>query len=127
STANYQGRTFRIGAPDSPPYTFFSNGKACGFAVDILEAAAQRVGVHLEWIGTSETPDQALPRRAVDLWPVVGITPERRKRMYITSSWLNLSFCLVSLKRANLITPGGVRGKTVAFSGFPMATQAAKA
>jgi signal transduction histidine kinase/DNA-binding response OmpR family regulator len=62
----------------------------------VLNEAARRSGVKLEWIYSPEGTDAALASGQVDLWPVVGELPERKGHMYISAPWYMDAFGLVS-------------------------------
>src|SRR5215831_15230584 len=64
-------RTLRIGYQNSPPYHFQgAGGKPTGPTVETASAAAERIGIRLEWVFTPEGPMKALTSGRVDLWPV---------------------------------------------------------
>ncbi|MGA2269802.1 MAG: ATP-binding protein [Bryobacteraceae bacterium] len=84
------GRTYRIGARNNPPYTMVAaDGRMTGIAVDVVSEAARRAGMSLRWIPSPEGPDEALGSKRVDLWPLLTILPERKRRLYITDPWLS--------------------------------------
>ena len=66
-SARFFATTFRIGFYNSPPKHFLgSNGKAAGSAVDLLNEAARRSGIKLDWVYSPEEGDAALETGAVD-------------------------------------------------------------
>ncbi|MBV8896811.1 MAG: transporter substrate-binding domain-containing protein, partial [Acidobacteriaceae bacterium] len=92
-------KVYRIGADHAPPYYFLRpDGKVEGFAVDVLDEAARRSGIKLQWVAVRNLlPDQALDQRLVDLWPALAGIPERRARFHVTEPWLSNQYCLISL------------------------------
>ncbi len=81
-------QTFRMGFYAAGTSHFLgADGQAHGSAVDILNEAARRRGIRLQWVYSPEGPDVALTSGKVDLWPVVGDIPERRGRFYISTPW----------------------------------------
>src|SRR5579863_5311164 len=79
-------RTFRIGFQNSPPYHFpDAQGKPTGPAVELIQEAANRKNIRLEWVFSPQGPEAALESQALDLWPIVGDLPERRPKMYISA------------------------------------------
>lgn len=58
-----------VGVDDSPPvYTFGPDGKVSGLAVDILNEAARRKNIRLEWHPSQDIPlDQMLSSRRVQM------------------------------------------------------------
>jgi len=88
-------RTLRIGFQNSAPYHFpDSSGQASGPAVEIVRTAARRRKIKLEWVFSPQGPERALASGAVDLWPIVGDLPERRKLLYISPPWTRMSYAL---------------------------------
>jgi signal transduction histidine kinase/CheY-like chemotaxis protein len=99
-------RVWRIGADHAPPYYFLQpDGPIQGLAVDVLNAAAERSGVKLEWVRVEapETLDDAFHAGRVDLWPAVAETPERIRHFRFTEPWLENSYGL--LTRTDLVPP----------------------
>src|SRR4051794_38591471 len=81
-------RTLRVGFQNSPPYHFpGAQGKASGPTVEVLAMAAQQRNIKLEWVFSPEGPERALSSGSVDLWPLVGDLPERRKLLYVSAPY----------------------------------------
>jgi signal transduction histidine kinase/DNA-binding response OmpR family regulator len=70
--------------------------------VDLLNEAARRSGIKLDWVYSPEEGDAALETGAVDLWPLIGDVPERKGHMYVSAPWTMLTYVLVS-KRSDPI------------------------
>jgi signal transduction histidine kinase/AmiR/NasT family two-component response regulator len=88
---------FRIGFYKSPPEHFATaDGSAAGNAVDLLNEAARRSGIHLQWVYSPEGTDDALDTGQVDLWPLVGDLPERRGHLYVSAPWYMIAYGIVS-------------------------------
>ncbi len=88
---------FRIGFFNSAREHFLGpDGKPAGSAVDLLNKAARRRGIQLEWVYSPEGVDAALESGQVDLWPVLGIVPERKGRLYITAPFTMTDYGLLS-------------------------------
>ncbi len=106
-----------MGFEHSPPRQFVSpSGEPYGPAIDVVREAARRAGVSLEWVMAPEGPDAALVTGRVDLWPIVADLPERRKALYISEPFEELSFWLVSLKSKG-IRYEGMKGRTLGAPG----------
>lgn len=89
-------RTLRIGFQNSAPYHFpDSNGNPSGPAVDVIRAAAHRQNIDLQWVFSPEGPEKAISSGAVDLWPILGDLPERRRLLYISAPWTAMTYALV--------------------------------
>lgn len=106
----------RVGVDESPPfYTIGKDGSVRGLAVDVLNEAARRTGIRLQWVPLHDIPiDDALGHGIVDLWPLVGVTPARRSALYLTRPWIESDYVLVSLRESPVLDPEAATGKTVA-------------
>jgi signal transduction histidine kinase/CheY-like chemotaxis protein len=71
-------------------------GRIDALAVDVLTAAARRIGIPLQWVDCPEGPDQALGKSKVDLWPIAMSLPERENQFHITEPWLASERCLIT-------------------------------
>ena len=88
---------FRIGFYNTAKEHFMgADGKATGNSVDLLNEAARRSGIKLEWVYSPEGPDAALESGQVDLWPAIGDLPERKGHLYVTTPWDMAEFGIVS-------------------------------
>ncbi|MEO6758652.1 MAG: response regulator [Saprospiraceae bacterium] len=119
-------RSFRVGVDNAPPYyTVTAAGEISGLAVEVLGEAAKRRNIQLIWTPQSVTPDEALRTGAVDLWPVLAVTPERRATFHLTKPWLKNSFSLASLAESPVRGVKETVGKQVAYQRMPAATRLA--
>ena len=83
-------RTYRIGWEDDPPeQEIGSGGQPTGLAIEVVREAARRGGIALQWSYHSESSEAALRSGAVDLWPLMTITPERLKTFHISAPYLD--------------------------------------
>ena len=85
----------RIGFEQVPPVQIRTDSGFAGLAVEIINEAAKRAGLSLQWVETGTSSDEAFRRGLVDLWPIMADLPERRKRVHITRPWLHTSHTLV--------------------------------
>ena len=109
------GRTLKIGFHNSPPYQFpDAHGNPTGPAVDLINAAAERSRIRLEWVWSPAGPEEMLKTGKVDLWPVVVDLPERHSIFYVTSPWAKLSYSILAPKSSQIVRPADVGGKTLA-------------
>jgi two-component system, cell cycle sensor histidine kinase and response regulator CckA len=89
--------TFRIGFYNSGKEHFpGADGKAVGNAVDLLNEAARRSGIKLEWVYSPEGTDSALESGRVDLWPLLADLPERKGHVYVSDPWTMTEYGIVS-------------------------------
>ncbi|MGM0620619.1 MAG: transporter substrate-binding domain-containing protein, partial [Bacteroidota bacterium] len=78
--------------PDYPPYCIVDeNGNADGFSVELIKAAAEAVGLHVEIrIGVWNRIKNRLADGEIDALPLVGRTPEREEVFDFTMPYLSL-------------------------------------
>jgi two-component system cell cycle sensor histidine kinase/response regulator CckA len=87
---------FRIGFFNTPIEHFpGSDGIPVGNTIDLMNDAARRAGIKLEWVYSPEGTDAALESGQVDLWPTMGDLPERKGRIYISAPWSVTEYGLV--------------------------------
>lgn len=114
-------RTFKIGFQDSAPFHFpDAKGNASGPTVDVLKEAARRKHIQLQWVYAPKGPELALRSGTVDLWPLLGDLPERRKFLYISAPWVKMTYALLFLESSPLKGAGDLIGKTLAARGVSL-------
>jgi PAS domain S-box-containing protein len=111
-------RSFRIGFEQNPPFQTRTDAGFDGLAVEIVNKAAQRAGVQLQWIETGTSSDEAFQRGLVDLWPLMTDLPERRRRIHLTAPWVISSHVL--LLRAGSPTPARDFAGRIALFNLPL-------
>jgi len=105
----------RIGYQVSLPYQIVTpDGSPSGPAVEIVREAANRAHLSLEWVYAPEGPEVSLKTGKVDLWPLLGDLPERRKFLHLSKPWVANSFWMVSEEGSSVRTPGDTRGRRAA-------------
>ena len=82
-------RVVAVIPPDSPPTYFLDKqtGKAAGFAVDVMDAVAERAGLQIDYIfedGWSDIINMVKNGKA-DLAPGMGVSKEREKDLAFSS------------------------------------------
>jgi signal transduction histidine kinase/CheY-like chemotaxis protein len=108
-------RAFRIGFRDSPPDHFRdANGGPSGPAVEVVKEAAHRKNIDLRWVYSPQGPEKALTSGAVDLWPILGDTAERRRILHISPPWVKMTFVLVFPQSVHFAKPEDVQGQPLA-------------
>jgi signal transduction histidine kinase/CheY-like chemotaxis protein len=89
-------RTIKIGFQVSPPYHYpDANGRPTGVAVELIQAAAKRAHIRLEWVFSPKGPDRSLSDGDTDLWPIMTDLPERRDVLYVSAPWAKMTYALV--------------------------------
>ena len=122
-----ENRVYRIGLDHGPPLTEIQqDGKPIGLAIELINEAARRRHIVLEWISTDIQADRALSSGWVDLWPTVGITEQRRRKFHLTEPWFFNTFCVIEKQHGTDRMRGNLVNKKVAFTGFPLATLIAR-
>jgi two-component system cell cycle sensor histidine kinase/response regulator CckA len=81
----------RAGYVHDPPYMYAdAAGAPRGIAVDVVQQAAGRAGIALEWVRVTAPLDADIALRSsrVDLWPSLTILERRRPDVFFTEPWL---------------------------------------
>src|ERR1035441_3903519 len=85
-------RVLRIGYQNTPPLNYpGADGRPTGTAVAVIQQAAQRTGVRLEWVYYPQGSEKAIISKSVNLWPIMVDFPERHQFAYLTAPWARLS------------------------------------
>ena len=89
-------RTVRIGVDAAAPYQSWSaDGRPVGFSVDILNEAARRAGMKLEWRHFPAGPRAAFDAKAVDAWPVLSLRAAQAWNLHTTEPWMENQYAMV--------------------------------
>jgi len=108
-------RTFKIGYQKSPPYHYpDEHGQPSGPAVDLIQQAASRRHIQLEWVFSPEGPEAGLASHQVDLWPIMGDLAERRRTIYISAPWMKMTYIVVAPQRFAFRRPEDLGARSVA-------------
>ena len=100
-------RTYRIGFQNSPPRQLVDKqGRPYGSAIDLLNEAARRANVRLEWVQIPQGPDLALSKGLVELWPIVNQLPERAS-FHFSEPYAQVTYWLVTKSRAGASNAAG--------------------
>jgi signal transduction histidine kinase/ActR/RegA family two-component response regulator len=82
----------RIGTNHSPPFNYLDEkGRPIGFAIDVMNRAAARAGIDVEWVASQVGPEETFARGKADVWPVVTSFPARKKLLYLSEPWWRLA------------------------------------
>ncbi len=120
-------RTLTIGFQKSPPYHFpDAQGNPSGPAVDVVREAARREDIKLRWVYSPQGPEKALRSGALDLWPILGDVPERRRFLYITAPWSEMTYILLLPASAPLKSPQDLGAATLAVSNISLDARLAR-
>ena len=89
-------RVYRIGYGSDAPFHFRgADGKPTGLAVEMVQAAARRRGIRLEWIPITGSAIDPVRNGDLDFWVLLTIRPERRKLVYLTDPFLVTETCFL--------------------------------
>ncbi|MBL8234092.1 MAG: response regulator [Bryobacterales bacterium] len=93
------GHALRIGIRNSPPYMVVrADGSLDGLAFQVINEAARREGVRLNWKPVLKLNRDALRDNDVDLWPLTD--PKDSGGFGTTIPWVRDPFYLVSLQES---------------------------
>ena len=67
-----------------------------------------------------------LGKHRVDMWPLVGVTPERQKKFYFTKPWLESDYVLLSLDAHPIRTANDAAGELMAHARLRMTAVVAR-
>ncbi len=95
-------------------------GTPSGAIVEILIEAARRKSIPIQWVSLTTGPDIALRSGAVDVWPLMGIWPERSQSVYLSKPWLRSRFILIGGRQVPLKSLADAKGNVVAVSKIPI-------
>jgi diguanylate cyclase (GGDEF)-like protein len=109
----------RVAVIDVPPFQFVENGRYGGFAVDVMNQAAARLGMRLEWVPTTGDVNSLMQSGGADMCTLIGVTKKRREMFFVTQPWLERPYGLLSRSSAPVRTPSEMKGRPVAILGFP--------
>jgi len=108
-------RPMTIGFQNSPPYHYpDSYGRPTGVAVEMIQTAARRAGIRLNWVFSPKGPDRSLAEGDTDLWPVMTDLPERRNSMYVSAPWAKMTYAIVYPETLRVKGPDDFSGRSLA-------------
>src|SRR5689334_7800656 len=90
ATLSAAPRTVKIGIGRVFPISYrATDGKLVGFAIDVLNEAAAREKIAIEWmaIQSSQASEQDLRAGKIDLLPAAMVTAERQQAFYVSEPW----------------------------------------
>ena len=120
-------RVYRIGWENDPPFQVaLPDGEPSGLAIELVRESARRRGIRLEWIRHQRTGEAALDSRQVDLWPLMTITPERKKRFYFSEAYLEHGFFFLVRQDAPYRSVEDLRQGTLSHLDQPIVTYLTK-
>ena len=117
-------RIYRIGFDNDPPQHFIGkDGKLTGLIVELIDEAARRRGIRLQWLLEPESSESALKAKKVDLWPVMTIRPERKGSVYITEPYREDEICFLVRSGSPVTRLKDLQNSTIVYDGEPLDTR----
>jgi len=114
-------RVYRIGYENQPPQHFQGkDGKPTGLAIELIDEAARRGGIRLEWLLEPESSEAALKSGKVDLWPMMTIRPERKGVVYITDPFRESTASLFVRSGSPYTRLEDLQNSKISFDGAPL-------
>jgi len=105
--------TLTVGYSTFNPYVVSDgDGRPSGLAVEVLEKAALRSHLNLRWMAVKDAETELRAGR-IDVFPILTITPERRRELQFSAPWWESSQSLVSFRERPLRTSASAVGKRV--------------
>ena len=106
--------TLRAGYKEFPPYvTTDESGNPAGLAVQVVREAAKRAGIRVQWVEVRDA-EKALREGAIDLYPLLTVSPERKQTFYASAPWWESAQSLLSLRERPLKNPAEAVGRRIA-------------
>ena len=90
-------RVYTIGFESNPPLQILGpGGEPAGVSVELVREAARRRGIRLRWVLDPRSSEDSLTNRRVELWPLMTITDQRRKKgIYFTAPYVEYDFAFL--------------------------------
>jgi PAS domain S-box-containing protein len=116
-----EDRTYVIGwEVDPPDQVATMSGEPTGFAVELVREAAKRRGICLRWVHHPESSERALLSKAVDLWPLMTITEDRKKFLHMTEPYHESEFGLFVDAKSAFTAADDLKHQTITYDGLPI-------
>jgi ABC-type amino acid transport substrate-binding protein len=120
SRALPENRTYVIGWEESPPdEVATTSGEPTGFGVELVREAAKRRAIRLQWVLHPESSEAALLTKAVDLWPIMVITEDRKRLFHLTDSYEEEEFGLFVDAKSAYTRADDLKQQRIATDGVP--------
>lgn len=115
------GRAWRIGWEDDPPNMYtVAGGKPGGFGPELVNEAARRRGIRLEWVYCPESAERAVRSGKVDLWPTMTVLEERKRHLHFSAPYLTNYMKFLVRRDSGLKEQADLEGKRIAAKDLPI-------
>ena len=116
-----EDRVYRIGWQVDPPFQERgADGGPTGLAIELVRDAARRHGIRLEWVLQPGSSEGALRNRIVDLWPLLTITPERKRVLHISDPYMQHENCFLVRAGSRYLQAQDLAGAGVSYNSLPI-------
>ncbi len=113
-------RVYRIGWEVDPPFQERdADGGPTGLAIELVRDAARRHGIRLQWV-LQRGSEEALRNRKVDLWPLLTITPERKRVLHISDPYMQHDNCFLVHTGSRYLEVQDLAGAAVSCNSLPI-------
>jgi hypothetical protein len=115
-----ENRKYIIGwEVDPPDQVATATEEPTGFAVELVREAARRRGIRLKWVQHPESSESALRSKAVDLWPMMTVTEDRKNFLHLTDPYQENEFGLLVDAKSAFTKPDDLQHQTISYDGMP--------
>jgi signal transduction histidine kinase/ActR/RegA family two-component response regulator len=110
-----QSRVWRMGYHQTEPFVFRGpDGKPAGFARDVLNEAARRAGIRLDWVFIPQGASVAFAAGDIDMFPRSSEVPGLARAPHVTRHWFESFYGILQRAPQGAPAPAVFTGKTVA-------------
>ncbi len=110
----------KIGYANAPPIAYpRADGRPTGFGVDVLNEAARREGIELDWrmLPEGQSVEDSLRHGYVDLVPSLYETPERKQEFFVSAPWWTAEWTLLTAENSRIHSQADLRGTHLLVTG----------
>ncbi|MCX6592426.1 MAG: ATP-binding protein [Acidobacteria bacterium] len=119
TSVHAQPRPWRIASNQSVPLNFWTpDGRPTGFASEVIQAAANRANIPLQWVRFDGLPEDAFERNQADLWPLAAALKGRRSKMHFSRPWWQSERALLTLRGQGVNSVAELHGRRVMLTGL---------
>jgi signal transduction histidine kinase/ActR/RegA family two-component response regulator len=117
SCSGSRPRKVRIATNHSPTFNFLDEQRRpTGFAIEVMNHAAARAGMELEWVASDVGPEMTFAAGKADLWPVVTYFERRKQVMYLTEPWWRLATVMYFREELGLKSVADLANRRLAYT-----------
>lgn len=110
-----------IGTDNAYPYHYLnSDGKPEGMIADVVQEAARRAGIVLEWRLLPAGPTVALSSKQVQVWPLLSTRPDFWPDFHFTKPYIQNTYVLVAVNPEFAAPEGEQRIRSIATANLPL-------